>query len=181
VDEAVLADMDAARLRQYVAFLLYHYRVADAFWFLRVAERFGQPAAEALNEEVWERAGRLGARAIVERLGVREQGLAGFVAAQRLYPWCLLLGYQFAQRDDEVILRVPRCAVQQARLDRGLGEYACKEMHRREFASFAGQIDPRLRVACCFAPPDPHPPDCSCQWRFWLASDAEAAASGPGG
>jgi hypothetical protein len=180
VDESVFARMDAAQLRQYLAFLLYHYRVADAFWFIRVAEHFGQSAAESLNEEVWEQAGRLGARAIVERLGVRQRGLEGFVAAQRLYPWCALLGYQFVVGPDEVTLRVPSCAVQRARLDRGLGEYRCKEMHRREFAAFAAQIDPRLQVECRFAPPDPHPEDCFCEWRFWLRPGGGEAAEAAG-
>jgi len=177
--DPVFAAMDAAELRRYVDFLLYHYRVVDAFWSLRVTDHFDQATAEALNEEVWEQAGRLGARAIVQRLGVREQGLRGFVAAQRLYPWCPLLGYQFQESADEVILRVPSCAVQQARLQRGMGEYSCKQMHRREFTSFAGQIDSRIRVECRFAPPDPDPPDCFCEWRFWLDEETPAPPGGP--
>ena len=176
MDESLLASMDAAQLRRYIGFLLYHYRVADAFWFLRVAARFDQATAESLNEEVWEQAGRLGARAIVERLGVEDRGLEGLVAAQRLYPWCALLGYQFTRTPDEVVLRVPCCAVQRARLDRGLGEYRCKEMHRREFVAFATQIDPRIRVECSFAPPDPHPGDCFCEWRFRLQEGGGEAA-----
>jgi hypothetical protein len=179
MDDSVFAAMDAAQLRRYVEFLLYHYRVVDAFWFIRVAARFDQATAESLNEEVWEQAGRLGGRAIVERLGISEKGLAGFVAAQRLYPWCALLGYQFSEGPGEVILRVPSCAVQKARLDRGLGEYACRQMHRREFAAFAGQVDPRIRIECRFAPPDPHPDDCFCEWRFWLQDDGSEPALRP--
>jgi hypothetical protein len=159
--------MEAAELRKYIEFFLRHYRVMDGFWFIYATERFGQQAAEELNEKVWGRVGGMAAKDVMARFGIRETGLRGFVQVLQYYPWSILIGYQIEERPAEVILSVPVCPVQEARLKRGLKEYACRAMHEAEFVSIAQAVDPSLRVECRFAPPGPHPVDMHCQWRFY--------------
>lgn len=154
------------KLENYLGFLLHNYRVMDAFWFLNLEERHGLEEACLVNELVWGKVARLAARDLKKRFGLTQRGLQGFLEAQKLFPWAMLVDYRFTLSPDELVIEVPSCPPQVARLKHGLGEYDCKAMHRAEFEGFAAEIDPAIKVSCDFAPLDQHPPELFCRWRL---------------
>ena len=171
MDLTVFENMEAPALREYIQFLLWHYRVMDSFWYIYLIELFDEGCADRVNEKVWGKIPAMAARDLLERFHIQERGLKGFVQALRYWPWHILVGYRIEEKEDEVVITVPSCPTQEARLKRGLKEYHCKEMHRLEFDSFAREIDARIQTECVFAPPDPHPPEMVCKWRFYLTGD----------
>ncbi len=68
VNLEIFEKMDSPRLRSYIEFLLRHYRVMDAFWFIYVAERFDQPIAERINEQVWKRVPAMAAKDLLKKI-----------------------------------------------------------------------------------------------------------------
>lgn len=157
------------KLEEYLGFLFHNYRVVDAFWFINLENEHGLDYACQVNEKVWGKVASLAARDLKKRFGFEQGGLESFAQAQKLFPWSMLVGYEYIQKPGELIIEVPSCPTQEGRLKYGLGEYPCKAMHRAEFEGFAQEIDPAIRVQCLFAPPDEHPKDLYCRWRFTMA------------
>ena len=71
--------------------------------------------------------------------------------------------------DGAFIFRMNACRVQVARKKKGLPDYPCKSAGLVEYSYFARAIDPRIRTECIGCPPDEHPDDWFCAWRFSIS------------
>ena len=77
MDLEIFDKMEAPELKNYIQFLLWHYRVMDSFWFLYVRERFDQPTAERINEQVWGRVASVGAKILSTASILQRKGSEG--------------------------------------------------------------------------------------------------------
>jgi hypothetical protein len=59
-----------------------------------------------------------------------------------------------------------RCRVQYARTQKGLPDFPCKSVGIVEYSEFAKTIDPRIKTTCIACPPDSHPKEFYCSWKF---------------
>ena len=63
------------------------------------------------------------------------------------------------------------CRVQAARKRKGLSDYPCKSAGLVEYPYFAAAIDRRIRTECVGCPPDEHPDEWFCAWKFTLVEE----------
>jgi hypothetical protein len=64
------------------------------------------------------------------------------------------------------IFRMDECRVQNARKRKGLDDYPCKSGGLVEYTTFAEAIDKRIKTKCICCPPDNHPEEYFCAWKF---------------
>ncbi|TDA63682.1 MAG: hypothetical protein D9V47_15005 [Clostridia bacterium] len=138
-------------------------------WFQAVEERYGLDVATNLDRAVWEKYAPLEAGRIRAKLGLPElAGTIGLAQALRCR-----MGFHLNEEGVEVIsderlrLVTKSCRVQLARQRKGLPQLSCREIAFAEFDAFARAIDLRIRVRCCYSPPETQG-EYWCEWDFVL-------------
>jgi hypothetical protein len=52
-----------------------------------------------------------------------------------------------------------------------MDDYPCKSGGKVEYRGFAHEIDPRIVTTCIGCPPDEHPKEWYCAWKFVLEEE----------
>ena len=140
----------------------------DGLWFQQVEKNYGMEKAIELDREAWRIFTKLEAKRIMKRHGIQENsGLEGLKKALSFRLYSRLNIQSFTdETENSFIFQMNRCRVQFARNRKGLPDFPCKSVGIVEYSEFAKTIDNRIKTTCIACPPDKHPEDFYCAWRF---------------
>ncbi|MDY7109377.1 MAG: DUF6125 family protein [Planctomycetota bacterium] len=140
----------------------------DGVWFQSVEFARGMYDAKRCNDSCWTRFSPFEAWSIKRLLGLGERpGLEGLKKALRFRLYAFVNEQSITdETENSFVFRMNDCRVQSARKRKGLDDYPCKSAGMVEYPFFAEAIDDRIRTECVGCPPDPHPDEWYCAWRF---------------
>ncbi len=141
---------------------------SDGIWFQSVEFTNGMDNAKHCNDACWEKFSPLEAWSIKRILNLSEQaGLDGLKQALQYRLYAFINKQSITdETPDSFIFRMNDCRVQSARKRKGLDDYPCKSAGVVEYTSFATAIDSRIKTECLGCPPDKHPDEWYCAWKF---------------
>jgi hypothetical protein len=143
----------------------------DGVWFRAVEDSHDMYTSKRCNDTCWTRYSPVEASIIKSFLHLPEQsGLDGLEQALKFRLYANINEQAIDRSSDELILRMVRCLVQKTRRSQGLPDYPCKSAGIAEFETFARTIDSRITTECICCPPDEHPKEWVCAWRFHIPS-----------
>ncbi len=167
VPKALLTMEDKA-LDDLMAAVSKNWLVNDGVWFQAVEFNHGMNEAKRCNDSCWAQFSPYEAHAVKNILGLGDRpGLDGLKKALNFRMYAFINKQSIIDEDPgNFIFQMNECRVQVARKRKNLDDYPCKSAGLVEYAYFARAIDPRIETQCIACPPDEHPQDWFCAWRF---------------
>jgi hypothetical protein len=160
-----LPDETLINLRESVAA---NWLANDGIWFQAVEFANGMDNAKHCNDACWEKFSPMEAWSIKRILNLPEQAeLDGLKQALQFRLYAFINKQSITDETPaSFIFRMNDCRVQSARKRKGLDDYPCKSAGIIEYSTFAAAIDTRIKTECIGCPPDKHPDEWYCAWKF---------------
>lgn len=142
----------------------------DGIWFQAVEFKDGMNDAKRVNDSCWAWFSPFEAWSIKRYLGLGEKpGLEGLKKALQLRMYARINVQSIIDESpNSIVFQMNDCRVQSARKRQKLDDYPCKSAGLVEYSKFAKSIDSRIKTECIGCPPDSHPDEWFCAWRFIL-------------
>ena len=165
-----LVDMPKEKLVGLIDAMSINWLAGDGIWFQTVEKRQDMYTSKRCNDTCWTRFSPLEASMIKSLLKIPAQGgMQGLEKALNFRLYARINRQTMEKEGEALIFRMLKCRVQDARKSRGLGDYPCKSAGLVEYSAFARTIDTQIKTECIACPPDEHPEEWACSWRFSLA------------
>jgi len=164
-----LVNMDKENLIDLIKAMSFNWLAGDGVWFRTVEDNYDMYTSKRCNDTCWTRYSPVEAAMIKSFLQLPQQsGLDGLEQALSFRLPAQINEQTIERSEDELILRMVKCLVQGTRKRQGLPDYPCKSAGIVEFPAFARMIDSRIKTECLSCPPDEHPKEWVCAWRFYI-------------
>jgi len=166
-----LLDMDEEKLSELKTRMAKNWLVGDGVWFQTIEKARGMNEAKRCNDSCWAHFSPFEAHSIRQLLDLPDQpGLEGLKKALgfRVYA-CINTQSVVEETDESFVFQMNKCRVQDARKRKGMDDYPCKSAGLVEYSYFANAIDSRIKTDCIGCPPDNHPEDWYCAWKFSMS------------
>jgi hypothetical protein len=163
-----LRQLPAETMQQILEQVSISWLANDGIWFQAVEQDCGMNDAKRCNDTCWAIFSPVEAESIRHFLKLdRQPGLEGLKQALGLRLYAVINVQSIVEEtEDSFVFQMNECRVQAARKRKGLQDYPCKSAGLVEYAYFARTIDPRISTECIGCPPDDHPEEWFCAWRF---------------
>jgi hypothetical protein len=164
-----LVNMEKEKLIDLINAMSANWLTNDGVWFRTVEDSHDMYTSKRCNDTCWTRYSPVEASIIKSFLHLPEQsGPDGLEQALKFRVYANINEQTIERSGDALILRMVRCLVQKTRRSQGLPDYPCKSAGIAEFETFARTIDSRITTECICCPPDEHPREWVCAWRFHI-------------
>lgn len=167
--------MDPEKLQELRKRMAKNWLVNDGVWFQAIEFSEGMNDAKRCNDSCWAHFSPFEAEAIRQQLQLgKSPGLDGLkrALAFRLYANINIQSI-VEETEESFVFQMNACRVQDARKRKGLDDYPCKSAGLVEYTYFARAIDSRITTECIGCPPDKHPEEWYCAWRFSIKAEDE--------
>ncbi len=171
-----LLDMEKDQMNALMDAVAKNWLVNDGVWFQGVEFDNGMNDAKRCNDSCWAQFSPYEASAIKKFLKLSDScGLEGLKKALNFRMYSLIneqsiidegIGESVDEGTKSFVFQMNDCRVQSARKRKKLDDYPCKSAGLVEYTYFARSIDPRIKTQCIGCPPDAHPDDWYCAWKF---------------
>lgn len=165
-----IENLSKDQLLDYIELLSKNWLAHDGLWFQAIEKDKDTETAMKYDITAWQKFTVIEAKRIKKFLKLSERpGIPGLIKALKFRLYANINIQEIINiSENSCEFRMNACRVQTARTRKNLPDFPCKRVGIVEYGYFASAIDDRITTECISCPPDPHPDNYYCAWRFTL-------------